>query len=387
MIDLFGSPEQCCGCSACFSVCPKQAISMFADTKGYLFPEIDSTKCIECGLCLKVCPFKAPLNLDDTESKSAFGLKNKSDAERLTSSSGGIYIEAAKEVLAHGGVVYGVRQDRTLGAMHDRAETLEQARSFQGSKYVQSCKGDVFKRVKADLIAGREVLFTGTPCEVAGLKRYLCKPYDSLVTIDIICHGTPSADTFRLYLERMEKKYGARIEKMTYRNKEYAWRHQELWIQFSNGKIYHSPIWEDEFYRLFTGNYLLRDSCYSCPFASDNRPGDLTIGDFWNIANVNAEFEDSLGVSSVICNTERGRVFLTSILDRFDYFETTLDGCTQRNLQAPSPKPVNYDQFVLDWKNKGFSYCQKKYGSMGVGEKIRRKLSPVKKKILKIIGH
>ena len=386
MVSLFKNSSECCGCSACASCCPKNAIRMVSDECGYLYPEVQHSLCVDCGACLRVCPFSTEVSIDASFERKAWAVKNRSDGERVSSSSGAVFIELAKDVIARSGVVYGVRQDDDHAAVHDRAETLAEARLFQGSKYVQSNKSDTFKSVKSDLIAGRLVLFSGTPCEVAGLRQYLGRLSDNLITVDIICHGTPGSRYLEEHFDNLEKKYHSKIKKMTYRNKEYGWRNQEIWIQFENGSVYHCPIWEDEFYRLFTGNYLLRDSCYSCPFASLDRPGDITIGDFWNIGNAAPEFEDSLGVSSVFLNTLKGLDLFTGVLDRFDVRPVSVSDCLQRNLQAPSPKPSDYDQFRDDLTKRGFEYCKKKYGSMGMGERLRRLLSPAKSAIKMIVG-
>lgn len=219
MVELFEKAEQCCGCTACLNICPKQAISMLEDQKGFLYPKIDGSKCVECGLCQKVCPLKVDGSADDKFSKIAYAVKNKDNDERARSSSGAVFIEVAKAVLGSDGIVYGVRLDDEHRAMHDRADSVESVRKFQGSKYVQSFKGDIFKDVKRDLKAGNSVLFTGTPCEVAGLKRYLRVPYDNLVTVDIICHGTPSPGSFDDHVRALEKKYSSKISKISFRNK------------------------------------------------------------------------------------------------------------------------------------------------------------------------
>ena len=307
---LFTEKENCCGCSACFAICTKRAIQMKEDFKGYLYPEINTDLCIECNLCEKVCPLKHEVT-NDKFVKKAFGVKNKNTDERMRSSSGSVFIEAAKYILGQSGIVYGVKMQPDLKVEFDRAGTLEEARAFQGSKYVQSIKGESYKNVKEDLQKGKTVLFTGTPCEVAGLKKYLGKAYDNLYAIDIICHGVPSQQFLDNYMKGQEMRHKSKLREMIFRDKKYGWRHQKISMVFENDKNYHLPIWEDEFYRLFTGNYILRDSCYSCRYSNMNRVGDITIGDFWNINNVDETFEDSLGVSSVLVNTERGGICLT----------------------------------------------------------------------------
>lgn len=386
MIQLFDSLSQCCGCTACYSVCPKHAIEMRSEDDGYWYPIVNHDKCIDCGRCEAVCPLKHVSSGMLNDVKAAYGVKNKSSEERMRSSSGSVYIELAKYVLHRDGVVYGVKRDTHYGARHGRATSLSEARQFQGSKYVQSYKGRVFESVKRDLLANRLVLFTGTPCEVYGLNRYLSRNYDNLITVDIICHGTPSALALNTYLGELERKNKSSITELKFRDKEFGWRNQELSIRFSNGQNYHNPIWVDRLYRLFTNNYLLRSSCYACPFAIGMRSGDITIGDYWNIKNVRPKFEDELGVSSVLVNSPKGEAILEKIIDEFRWFPSTLEECTQHNLVAPSRKPEDYDAFIVDWKKRGFSFCLKKYGAMTLGERLRRFLSPVKSALVHLTG-
>ena len=233
--------------------------------------------------------------------------------------------------------------------------------------------------VQKDLKEGKEVLFTGTPCEVAGLKKYLRKEYDNLYTLDLICHGVPSMKLFQACLKEKEKI--SKVEEIRFRDKEYGWRNQELYIKLKNGTIYHAPICGDNFYRLFTSNYILRDSCYTCKFANMERQGDITIGDFWNIKNVNTEFEDKLGVSSIIINTKKGKYLFESLKNTFEVIECSLNDINQPNLNHPSSRPERYEEFQKDCLEKGFDYCLKKYGTMKLSEKIRRKLSPIKQKL------
>lgn len=381
MPKLFLKKEECCGCSACMNVCSKNAIHMETDEKGYLYPAINENECINCGLCEKVCPLRDDLTEIGFE-QTAYGVKNKDQNERKRSSSGSVFIEVAKWILNQGGVVYGVELDSDFNVKFGSAETLEDVRKFQGSKYVQSEKNDVFRKIRKDLNAEKMVLFTGTPCEVAGLKHFLRKDYDNLYTLDLICHGVPSWKSLQIYVEEKEKRYSSYIKELRFRDKSYGWRNQELFMKLNNGKVYHAPIWEDTFYRLFTNNYILRDSCYTCKYANMNRQGDITIGDFWNIKNVNKEFEDNLGVSSIIINSEKGKYLFTLIRDKFDCIKCSLADITQTNLYSPSLKPEKYKAFQTDCFENGFEYCLKKYGSMTIFEKIRRKLSPIKQKIL-----
>ena len=344
MEKLYINKEDCCGCSACLNICPKHAIYMKQDEKGYLYPEIRKDSCVDCKLCEKVCPLKEKEENKKFE-KIAYGVKNKDEHEREKSSSGGIFVEVAKFILNNDGVVYGVEMNDDFQVKHGRATTLEGARKFQGSKYVQSDKQAIFCMVQKDLKEGKEVLFTGTPCEIAGLKKYLRKEYDNLYTMDLICHGVPSRKLLNAFLKGKEKLYSSQIIELKFREKVYGWRNQEIYIKFKNGRIYHAPIWVDNFYRLFTNNYILRDSCYACRFSSMERQGDITIGDFWNLENVNEAFEDKLGVSSVIINSEKGKKVFETLKNKFDIIECSLNEINQKNLNSPSPKPYHYEEF------------------------------------------
>ena len=210
MEKLYINKEDCCGCSACLSICPKHAIYMKHDEKGYLYPEIRKDSCVNCGLCEKVCPLKDKEKNKKFE-KIAYGVKNKDEHERAKSSSGGVFVEVAKYILNNDGVVYGVEMNNDFQVKHGRATTIEDARKFQGSKYVQSDKHSIFCMVQKDLKEGKEVLFTGTPCEVAGLKKYLRKEYDNLYTLDLICHGVPSSELLNAFLKGKEKYYNIMV--------------------------------------------------------------------------------------------------------------------------------------------------------------------------------
>ena len=198
--------QDCCGCSACMQICPKQSITMVTDNEGFLYPEVNNTTCIDCGLCEKVCPV---LNQNDgSQPIEVYAAKNNNEQIRLKSSSGGIFTLLAEKIIAEGGVVFGAKFNTDWSVVHSYTETIDGLEDFRGSKYVQSSIGDNFLKAKQFLTDGRKVLFSGTPCQIAGLKHFLRKEYDNLLTIEVVCHGAPSPRVWKDYLEyRKERVY------------------------------------------------------------------------------------------------------------------------------------------------------------------------------------
>ena len=198
--------SQCCGCTACVSICPKQCITMREDEEGFLYPVVDSSHCIDCNLCKKVCPELYPKEM--REPLHVYAAKHKNEQVRLASSSGGIFTLLAEKIIDEGGVVFGVRFNNNWDVVHDYTETMEGLAVFRGSKYVQSYMGDCYLKAKSFLEQGRKVMFTGTPCQIAGLKNFLRKDYDNLLTVDVVCHGVPSPKVWQVYLDEIARKGG-----------------------------------------------------------------------------------------------------------------------------------------------------------------------------------
>lgn len=359
---------ECTGCTACFSVCPKNAIKMIDDEEGFKRPEINESLCVNCDLCRKVCipsngyvpyPFEA----------IAFGVKNKNLNERKQSQSGGVFFVLAKRVIEDGGVVYGAYLDEFLVVKHGRAVAADELKKFRGSKYVQSDLGDIFSMVKTDLAAGVKVLFSGTPCQVAGLKAFLGKNYDNLIAVDLICHGVPSPKVYKDYLSWQIEKNRKTISGVDFRDVTLSWGKHVERLTFENGvkKQY------DVLARLFYSHNVLRKSCYECHFANVKRVGDITIGDFWGVENVNACFKDNYGVSAVIVNSERGLRVWDCVKDEFEYFSCRVEDLITRNpnLQKPSQRPNSRDCFWNDYK-KGFNFIAKKYGGYNLKGKVKK---------------
>lgn len=306
--------HNCCGCTACVNVCPKNCISMIKDREGFLYPVVDSDKCVDCCMCENVCPVIHPVMND--EDPLVYAAINNDETVRVQSSSGGVFTLIAESVLDRGGVVFGVCFDKDWNVIHDYTETKEGLARFRGSKYVQSYLGNIFSQVKTFLNSGREVLFSGTPCQVAGLKNYLRKPYPNLLTVDLVCHGVPSPDVWRKYLqETICKAYGIKKNKnfvnpgdyisgISFRSKDMGWKKYTIKIVFRNGKLETMPFFENIYMNAFLSDLSLRPSCYACPTKLHNIQSDITLADFWGVNEINPEIDDDKGCGLILISNK-----------------------------------------------------------------------------------
>lgn len=380
------NPADCCGCTACASICAHDAITMKPDALGFLYPEVDEDKCVDCGLCEKVCAFNdhydTSLNL---EKPLAYGARHKDMNEVETSRSGAAFIAISDYILEQGGVVYGAGYADHFRVVHKRATTKEERDEFKGSKYVQSDMTGVFRQVRQDLRDGLTVLFSGTPCQTAGLNKYVGKKLrENLILLDIICHAVPSPYIWRDYLASMEKKARSKAKAIYFRDKTYGWaaQHNERFV-FKSGKESVDYIHRDLFYE----NFSTRISCHSCHFCNLFRPSDITIGDFWGYDKTDCKSmnEDGRGISLLLINTAKGHKLLDAIRDSVILKQVPLSECLQPNLQRPtSLNPLRY-QFIKDYTDKGFMYVAKKYSDWSLKKRIIRNLRAIKKHLKGIV--
>lgn len=304
--------DRCCGCGACADSCSVGAITMAQDEKGFYKPKVGES-CTKCGACLKSCPVEhkpggtAPLG---------FFACTAEPETVASSSSGGVFPLLAEEFLAKGGHVFGCGWGADGLPRHmDITEKAELWR-LRGSKYVQSDVNGSFAKVKGLLRQGERVLFSGTPCQVAGLKSYLKKDYDGLLTVDFICHGVPSPGVFRTYLAQLEKKQGAAVEAVNFRDKSQGWNQLGLAVTFADGTVRALPAGQDSYYRAFLSNLSLNRVCGECPFNSLPRTADITLGDFWGIERHHGGFPENRGVSCVTVNSAKGQALFDCIRQR-----------------------------------------------------------------------
>lgn len=347
--------NRCCGCHACFNICPKGAIIMEEDECGFKSPIIDKNKCINCGMCRKVCPVlnKQNKNKHKIESYAAY---NKDISERMSSTSGGLFILLAKEIIKRKGVVFGAAFDKKFNVIHTYVEDEKGLNGFKGSKYTQSTIGDTYSKVKYFLEKGRYVLFSGTPCQIEGLKAYLMKDYEKLYTQDIICHGVPSPLAFRKYLNDKEKEYNDKINNISFRDKDVSWNNFKIKISFKNN-VYKKGNTDDTYLRAFLNNISLRESCYNCSFKKKNRNSDITLADCWGIERINKEMFDNKGTSLVITNTNKGEELFNSIKKGLVYDKINLDEAIKYNsaMIKSVPYNINRDYFFKNLNNTNFN--------------------------------
>lgn len=311
-----------------------------------------------------------------------FAGKHKDEEVRAASRSGGIFTALSDQILSDSGVVYGCVLTEDFAAVHIRAENTEERNKMRGSKYIQSKLGETYKNVKSDLDVGRNVLFSGTSCQVAGLKKYLGKEYENLFCVDIVCHGVPSKKVWNTYLCWQEQKNHSKVVGVDFRNKkDFGWHDHVETLYFENGKSTSSRIFKNLFY----GHMVLRPSCYECPYKSVMHPGDITIADYWGIEKAAPELDDNKGVSLVLVNNEIGEKAFEQVKSQLSWKQTRLEDSLQPPLKAPFPKPENREQFWNDFKNKSFGYVAMKYAGIGLKNGAKVFLRKIKRKIKKLV--
>lgn len=339
--------SSCCGCEACRNVCPRQCITMQEDREGFVYPEVDATACVDCGLCEMVCPVLHPgqrrLPVE------AYAARNRDESVRLASSSGGVFTRLAEWILDRGGVVFGARFNEKWEVVHDYAETREVLARFRGSKYVQSRIGDTYRQAERFLKEGRMVLFTGTSCQIAGLKRFLRREYENLLAVDVVCHGVPSPKVWRRYLNDLTEGMPESISSVSFRDKQEGWRNFSLKVECEN-KIHRENLRIDLFFKLFLKNLTLRPSCHSCPSKGGRSCSDITLGDFWGIERVDPAFDDDRGCSVVLVYNPAWR----PILEGIDIRRVTYDQVLPGNPSIEYPvKPSINRKYLFRLLNQG----------------------------------
>ena len=370
--------NKCCGCEVCSNACPKNCIKMMADEKGFLYPEIDENKCIDCHLCEKVCPVLLPLS--SKYEPFMYAIQNRDEKIRETSTSGGAFSAIAQWVLDKQGVVIGAAYDDQFRVFHKSVESEKDVEAFRGSKYVQSRAGEIYKNVRQYLEKDRWVCFSGTPCQVNGLKKYLQKEYEKLITIDLACRGITSPAFLKKYLEYHKNKEKSDIVSLQFREKYYGYGFSTMKIEFSNGGIYRAGMESDIFLRSFFEDLNTRESCHSCQFKTVKRVSDFTLFDGWHIGKFNMEMDDDKGTTYCMVQSEKGKKIIQEIEDKLKIIEISrnegirLDGSMV--LKSTSPN-LRREDFFEDIKILTIPQIQKKYYPLTFKRKILSKIKPL----------
>lgn len=359
------SKSQCTGCQACASICPKNCISMVTAGDGFRFPDISIENCVQCGKCEKVCPV---LHTQIVSTNTlAFAIKNRNEKERKDSTSGGIFSLLAKFVLNQNGIVFGAAYSENFEVKHVAITDSNHLSLLQGAKYTQSIAGNAFEEAKKELETGRTVLFSGTPCQCAGLKSFLGKAYDNLLTVDLICHGIPSPKVWQAYIDYRSQKEnnGVRPQRINMRSKSSGWSRYEYSTEFDygDGKISRIGNGHDLFMKAFVGNICLRASCSDCKMKGVERCTDFTLGDYWGIWNQHPEFDDNKGTSVVFVHTQKGREILEQLSDKMDCLKVDIKDAYKENeslVNSSRPHPCR-EEFLKQITADNFEELVKKY--------------------------
>lgn len=371
--------SMCCGCSACQSVCPKNCISLKSDKEGFCYPNIDFDKCIDCHLCEKTCPVinKEPENIP----LNTYAALNENPKIRENSSSGGIFYLLAEKIIEKGGLVFGAKYNEKWDVIIDYTDKIDGVYQFMGSKYVQANPLDSYKKVRLFLEEEKIVLFSGTPCQIAGLRRFLHREYDNLFLVDIICHGVPSPLFWQKYIKEVKSKNGNQeITKINFRDKIIGWKNFSMMFHFNNSTSCYTPFPQDRYMFLFLKNYILRPSCYNCAAKSGKSRSDITIGDFWGIQKIKPEIDDDLGISAVLTNTTKGEYLLSNLKAKLYQVQYKDILAGNPMLQKSVVKPAKR-QMIFRKKHKSIKYLMDYASENTISFKLRRKLRSILRRI------
>lgn len=363
---LFNNKEECFGCGACANICYKNAITMVPDEKGFLYPEINESLCVNCMFCKASCQINHADEVKEDTAEKCYGFKNE-DSIREKSSSGGAYTAISDYVLLDGGSCFGTAFTDTQDVVFQKAVNKQERDKFLGSKYVQSSIGTTYLEIGKELKGHNKVLFTGTPCQVSGLKHYLKAKKISterLLTVDLLCHGTPSPKVWKDYVNFLEKKNQARMISYTFRDKEKGWIGYHIKAEYDNGNNECESSEELTFLKIFSMDVALRPSCYNCPYACRKRCGDITIGDYWGIHQLDEKFADNKGISLVVPNSSVGKNLVSSICENplYRWNEYNYSSVSQPNLECSTLKNLVTDMFWKHYQTKGFMWIIRNYG-------------------------
>lgn len=355
--------EKCTGCGACVQRCPKRCISWTEREFGFRYPQIDKDACVNCGQCEKVCPIDKALEV--SAEQKAYAAVHKDDEVLAKSTSGGAFTAIADAVFAQGGIVYGAAMLDGMQVKHIRTSGKDDFEGLRSSKYLQSDTGTTYQMVEQDLKQGKTVLYSGTPCQIDGLKNFLGKDYENLYTVDIVCHGVGSQAYFDKYMDYARERYG-KIKALRFRSKEYAgWSCCGVVVVVDSSDCLKKIPYRDfdnYYYSYFLSGDIYRKSCYSCKYANINRVGDFTLGDYWGVEALNLPLQTKNGCSLLLVNNRHAMLLLDEI-ESLDRVETTVEQAAHCNkqLNAPSKLMDSRQNRIGEYESMSGQQIQKEY--------------------------
>lgn len=374
--------NNCYGCMACINACPFGAISFTEQDKGFLFPGIADAKCRDCGRCVVTCP-AVNGNLKhlfhNANQQQVYSIRHPDRDIRLSSSSGGLFTLLSDYVLKNNGVVFGAVWDESLSVVHTYALDFNTRDKMKLSKYVQSNIGNTYGIVRRFLSEGKLVLFTGTPCQIAGLRLFLGGKCENarLITCDVLCGGNVSPGLFHAYIKFIENKYKDRAKAVSFRTKKLGWKQHHIKVELNTGTYEGARKDNEPFFSMYLGKLSIRESCFHCGFACHERVSDLTMGDFWGINEIDPDTDDDTGISLGIVNTQKGYELIDCIKGQCIYEERSMEIAEKRqlNLRGTPLKSMTREKFWNTAQNLGYEAALKKYTTFGKGKYIKNKIT------------
>ena len=370
MIQLVNK-SKCSGCSACYNACKVNALQMVEDKTGFWFPQIEKERCVECGACMKACPAmdKPYYSCDDPK---AYIVQNKDDRIRRQSTSGGAFTGIARQIIAQGGVVFGAAIDENYHVSHIYVETEKGLGKFRSSKYVQSKIGSSYSKAESLLKSGRLVCFSGTPCQIYGLKKYLRKEYDNLITVDVMCRAVPSPKVLQKYLSYQREQY-PEFDKIVFRDKGRGYSYSCVTLYQGKKVLYRGGSESDPWLRLFLGGYCNRETCHNCLYQTGVRASDITMWDCWGTQNYAPEWDDNKGTTNLIAWTKKGTELITNINSGLRVKESGINNIDASLTRSPLHVPnYNRNRFFDDCDKLTSSEFINKYAPMTFKIKLKR---------------
>jgi len=360
---------------------------MQPDVGGFWYPIVGIDECTECGLCEQVCPILKEKSEDNYE-PLAYACINNNESIRLESSSGGLFTLIAEQIIEDGGAVFGANFNENLEVEHSYVELKQELEKLRGSKYVQSKIGKTYEQAKQLLKSGRKVLFTGTPCQIGGLKSFLGKSYNNLLCVDIVCHGVPSPEVWKKYVDYRQEKARSTAQRISFRRKDEGWKRYSVSFLFKNNTEYRETLDKDLYMRAFLTNVCLRPSCYACRFKTIHRQSDITLADFWGIKSILPDMDDDKGTSLIFVNSKAGQTMIEQIADKMQFKEVDINEAIKYNpaaIKSVASNP-NRGKFFKELYKLTFEELVKKYCTDKLSVRIKRRVKSLARAILKKLG-